>query len=33
MALAEHEIDIATGRRAVDGRVRLSIFAEGLLAG
>lgn len=32
MALAEHEIDIATGRRSADGRVRLSIFAEGLLA-
>ena len=32
MALAEHEIDIATGRRSVDGRVRLAIFAEGLLA-
>lgn len=32
MALLEHEIDIATGRRSVDGHVRLSVFAEGLLA-
>jgi hypothetical protein len=32
MALAEHEIDIATGRRSADGHVRLSVFAEGLLA-
>lgn len=32
MALLEREIDIATGRRSADGRVRLSVFAEGLLA-
>jgi hypothetical protein len=32
MALLEHEIDIATGRRSVDGHVRISLFAEGLLA-
>lgn len=32
MALMEHEIDIATGRRSADGRVRISVFAEGLLA-
>jgi hypothetical protein len=32
MALMEHEIDIATGRRSADGHVRLSVFAEGLLA-
>lgn len=32
MALLEHEIDIATGRRSKDGHVRISVFAEGLLA-
>lgn len=32
MALMEHEIDIATGRRSADGHVRVSVFAEGLLA-
>ncbi len=32
MALMEHEIDIATGRRQADGHVRVSVFAEGLLA-
>ncbi len=32
MALMEHEIDIATGRRQADGHVRISVFAEGLLA-
>jgi hypothetical protein len=32
MALLEHEIDIATGRRQADGHVRISVFAEGLLA-
>jgi hypothetical protein len=32
MALLEHEIDIATGRRSADGHVRISVFAEGLLA-
>lgn len=32
MALVEHEIDIATGRRSADGHVRISVFAEGLLA-
>ncbi len=32
MALMEHEIDIATGRRSADGHVRIYVFAEGLLA-
>ncbi len=32
MAVPEHEIQIATGRRADDGRVRISIFADRLLA-
>jgi hypothetical protein len=32
MALLEHEIDIATGRRQADGHVRISVFAAGLLA-
>jgi hypothetical protein len=32
MALLEGEIDIATGRRSADGHVRISVFAEGLLA-
>ena len=32
MALLEREIDIATGRRSADGHVRISVFAEGLLA-
>ncbi|HEY0320772.1 MAG TPA: hypothetical protein VGC66_07465 [Pyrinomonadaceae bacterium] len=32
MALMEYEIDIATGRRSADGHVRISVFAEGLLA-
>ena len=32
MALLEREVDIATGRRAVDRHVRVSVFAEGLLA-
>ncbi len=32
MALSEHEIEIATGRRATDGHVRVSIFAGQLLA-
>jgi hypothetical protein len=32
MALMEHEIDIETGRRHADGHVRVSVFAEGLLA-
>ena len=32
MAVSEHEVRIATGRRAEDGRVRVSIFADGLLA-
>lgn len=32
MALMEHEIDIATGRRSADGHVRISVFADGLLA-
>jgi hypothetical protein len=32
MALLEHEINIATGRRSEDGHVRLYVFADGLLA-
>ncbi|HEX8176383.1 MAG TPA: hypothetical protein VF543_14940 [Pyrinomonadaceae bacterium] len=32
MALLEHEIEVATGRRSADGHVRISVFAEGLLA-
>ena len=32
MALSEHEVEIATGRRATDGHVRVSVFAEQLLA-
>lgn len=32
MAVSEHEVQIATGRRADDGRVRISIFADRLLA-
>jgi hypothetical protein len=32
MAVSEHEVRIATGRRADDGRVRLSLFADHLLA-
>lgn len=32
MALMEHEIEIETGRRQPDGHVRVSVFAEGLLA-
>lgn len=32
MALMEREIDIATGRRSLDGHVRVSVFAAGLLA-
>lgn len=32
MAVSEHEVRIATGRRADDGRVRISIFADRLLA-
>ncbi len=28
----EREIDIATGRRSLDGHVRVSVFAAGLLA-
>ena len=32
MALSEHEVTIGTGRRAQDGRLRLSVFAEGLLS-
>lgn len=32
MALLERDVDIATGRRAADGHVRVSVFAEGLLA-
>lgn len=32
MAQSENEIEISTGRRDGDGRVRVSVFAEGLLA-
>ena len=32
MSVSEHEVRIATGRRADDGRVRLSLFADQLLA-
>lgn len=32
MARMEHEIDIQTGRRQADGHVRISVFADGLLA-
>ena len=32
MELSEHEVEIATGRRATDGIVRVSIFAGQLLA-
>jgi hypothetical protein len=32
MAVSEHEVDIATGRRATDGHVRVSLFAGGMLA-
>jgi hypothetical protein len=32
MAAAEHDVEIATGRRDGDGHVRLFIFAEQMLA-
>lgn len=32
MALSEHEVQIAVGRRAGDGQVRVSVFARQLLA-
>ena len=32
MALLEREVDIGTGRRSLDGHVRVSVFAAGLLA-
>jgi hypothetical protein len=32
MAVSEHDVDIATGRRDGDGHVRLFIFAEQMLA-
>ena len=32
MALSEHEVEIAVGRRAGDGQVRVSVFARELLA-
>lgn len=32
MAVSEHEVEIATGRRDGDGHVRLFIFAEQMLA-
>jgi hypothetical protein len=32
MALPEHEVEIATGRRETDGHVRVSVFAGQLLA-
>ena len=31
MAASSHEVEITTGRRRSDGRVRLSVFAEELL--
>jgi hypothetical protein len=32
MGLPDHEVTITTGRRAEDGRLRLSVFADQLLA-
>jgi hypothetical protein len=32
MAVSEHDVEIATGRRDSDGHVRLFIFAEQMLA-
>jgi hypothetical protein len=32
MSLAEHEVDIRTGRRDGDGRLRVSIFMEDMVA-
>lgn len=32
MVVSEHEVEIATGRRATDGHVRVSLFAGQLLA-
>lgn len=32
MALSEHEVEIAVGRRASDGHVRVSVFARDMLA-
>jgi hypothetical protein len=32
MGLSDHEVTITTGRRAQDGRLRLSVFADGLLS-
>jgi hypothetical protein len=32
MAVSEHEVEIAVGRRATDGHVRVSVFAPELLA-
>lgn len=32
MALLEHEVEISTGRRDGDGHVRVSLFADELLA-
>jgi hypothetical protein len=32
MTVSEHEVEIATGRRATDGHVRVSLFAGGMLA-
>jgi hypothetical protein len=32
MALSEHKVEIAVGRRATDGYVRVSIYARKLLA-
>lgn len=32
MALLEHEVEIAVGRRATDGHVRVSLFTGELLA-
>jgi hypothetical protein len=32
MALSEHEVEIAVGRRATDGHVRVCVFARELLS-
>ncbi len=32
MALSEHEVEIPVGRRAMDGHVRVSVFARDMLA-
>ena len=32
MAVSEYKVEIGTGRRSTDGRVRISVFATDLLA-